>query len=60
MTGNTGNIQKNILRISFEMVTRPKIYLDEEKITKLIKDVFEEAFKKQEVNITNTLAVISH
>ena len=30
-----------------------KIFLDEEKITKLIKEVFEEELKKQEVNITN-------
>ena len=38
------------------MATRPKIYLDEEKITKLIKDVFKEKFKKQEVNITNIIS----
>ena len=41
---------------SFEMVTRPNISLDEEKITKLIKDVFEEEFKKQEANITNIIS----
>ena len=28
------------------MLTQPKISLDEEKITKLIKEVFEEEFKK--------------
>ena len=38
------------------MATRPKISLDEEKITKLIKDVFKEEFKKQEVNITNIIS----
>ena len=34
------------------MATRPKVSLDEEKIIKLIKEVFEEEFKKYEVNIT--------
>ena len=38
------------------MATRPKISLHEEKFTKLIKDVFEEEFKKQEVNITNIIS----
>ena len=38
------------------MATRPKISLDQEKITKLIKDVFKEEFKKQEVNITNIIS----
>ena len=38
------------------MATRPKIYLDEEKITKHVKDVFKEKFKKQEVNITNIIS----
>ena len=41
---------------SFEMATRSKISLDKEKITKLIKDVFKEEFKKQEVNITNIIS----
>ena len=34
------------------MATRPKIFLDEEKITKLIQ----EEFKKQEVNITKIIS----
>ena len=38
------------------MATRPKISLDQEKITKLIKDVFKEEFKKQEVSITNIIS----
>ena len=41
---------------SFEMATRSNISLDKEKITKLIKDVFKEEFKKQEVNITNIIS----
>ena len=38
------------------MATRPKVSLDEEKIIKLIKEVFEEEFKKCEVNITNIIS----
>ena len=38
------------------MATQPKISIDEEKITKLIKEVFEKEFKKQEVNITNIIS----
>ena len=38
------------------MVTRPKISLDEEKITKPVKEIFEEEFKKQEVNITKSIS----
>ena len=38
------------------MVKRPKISLDAEKITKLIKGVFEEEFEKQEINITNIIS----
>ena len=38
------------------MATQPKISLDQEKITKLIKDVFKEEFKKQEVSITNIIS----
>ena len=38
------------------MATRPKVSLDEEKIIKLIKEVFEEEFKKYEVNITNIIS----
>ena len=38
------------------MATRPKISLDEEKIAKLIKKVFEEEFKKQEINITKIIS----
>ena len=38
------------------MTIRPKIYLVEEKITKLIRDVFEEECKKQEVNITKIIS----
>ena len=38
------------------MATRPKIYFDEEKITKVIKDVLKEEFKKQEANITNIIS----
>ena len=41
---------------SFKTATKPKIYLDEEKITKLIKEVFEKEFKKQEVNITKIIS----
>ena len=37
------------------MATRPKIFLDKEKITKLIKEVFDEEFKKQEVDITKII-----
>ena len=40
----------------FKMATQPKIFLDEEKITKLIKEVFEEEFKKQEVDITKIIS----
>ena len=38
------------------MATRPKIFLDEEKIIKLIKEVFKEEFKKQEVDITKIIS----
>ena len=38
------------------MATRPKIFLDKEKITKLIKQVFDEEFKKQEVDITKIIS----
>ena len=38
------------------MATRPKISLEEEKITKLIKDVFKEELKKQEVSITSFIS----
>ena len=38
------------------MATRMKISLDEEKITKLIKDVFKEEFKKQKLSITNIIS----
>ena len=38
------------------MTIRPKIYLVEEKITKVIRDVFEEECKKQEVNITKIIS----
>ena len=41
------------------MVTRPKISLDEEKITKPVKEIFEEELKKQEVNITDVEKKIS-
>ena len=44
------------IRIHSKMVTRPKISLDEEEITKLIKEVFKEEFKKQEVNITKIIS----
>ena len=44
------------IRIHSKMVIRLKISLDEEKITKLIKEVFEEEFKKQEVNITKIIS----
>ena len=33
------------------MATQPNIFLDAEKIAKLIKEVFEKEFKQQEVNI---------
>ena len=39
-----------LLKNTLKMVTRPKIVLNEEKITKLLKEVFEEKFKKQEVD----------
>ena len=38
------------------MVARPKNYLDKERIKKLIKEVFEEEFKRQEVNITKIIS----
>ena len=38
------------------MTIRPKTSLVEEKITKIIKDVFKEEFKKQEVNITKIIS----
>ena len=38
------------------MATQPKIFLDEEKIIKLIKEVFKEEFKKQEVDITKIIS----
>ena len=38
------------------MSTPPKIFLDEEKITKLIKEVFKKEFKKQEVDITKIIS----
>ena len=38
------------------MATQPDIFLDEEKITKIIKQVFEKEFKKQEVNITKIIS----
>ena len=41
------------------MVARPKISLDEEKIAKLIKEVFDKEFEKQEVNITKiTISIL--
>ena len=39
------------------MTKRPKTSFDKEKITKLIKKVFEEEFKTQEVNITNIISI---
>ena len=41
---------------SFKIATRPKISLKEEKIAKLIKEVFKWEFKKQEENITNIIS----
>ena len=38
------------------MATRLKIYLEEENIKKLIKKIFREEFKKQEVNIINIIS----
>ena len=38
------------------MATRLKIYLEEENIEKLIKNIFREEFKKQGVNITNIIS----
>ena len=38
------------------MATRLKIYLEEENIKKLIKNIFREEFKKQDVNITNIIS----
>ena len=37
------------------MATQPNIFLDEEKIAKLIKEVFKKEFKKQEVKITKII-----
>ena len=37
---------------SFKMTAWPEISLNEGKITKLIKEIFKEEFKKQEVHIT--------
>ena len=45
-----------LLKNTFKMVTRPKIFLDKEKFTKLIKEVFDEEFKKQEVDITKIIS----
>ena len=39
------------------MTKRPKTSFDKEKITKLIKKVFEEEFKRQEVNFTNIISI---
>ena len=39
------------------MTKRPKTSFDKEKITKNIKKVFEEEFKRQEVNITNIISI---
>ena len=39
------------------MTKRPKTSFDKEKITKLIKKVFEEEFKRQEVNSTNIISI---
>ena len=39
------------------MATRPKIFLDKKEITKLIKEVFEEEFIKQEINITKIVSI---
>ena len=44
--------QYSFIKKHFQGGDTPKIFLDEEKITKLIKEVFEEEFKKQEVDIT--------
>ena len=41
------------------MATRPKIFLDKKEITKLIKEVFEEEFIKQEINITKKIVSIN-
>ena len=38
------------------MTTPAKIFLDEEQITKLIKELFEEEFKNQEVDITKIIS----
>ena len=39
------------------MTKRPKTSFDKEKITKLTKKVFEEEFKRQEVNFTNIISI---
>ena len=39
------------------MTKRPKTSFDKEKITKLIKKVFEEEFKGQKVNFTNIISI---
>ena len=37
------------------MATQPNIFLDEEKIAKLIKEVFKKELKKQEIKITKII-----
>ena len=46
---------KSPFRIELKLAEQCKISLDEEKIIKLIKEVFEEEFKRQEVKITKII-----
>ena len=50
------NIHVNANSNSFKIVTRRKISREEEKITKFFKELFEEKFKKEDVNITKIIS----
>ena len=50
------NIHVNANSNSFKIVTRRKISCEEEKITKFFKELFEEKFKKEDVNITKIIS----
>ena len=50
------NIHDNANSNSFMFVTQSKISLDEKTVTKILKEVFEEKFKKQEVSITKIIS----
>ena len=50
------NIHDNANSNSFMIVTQSKISLHEKTITKILKEVFEEKFEKQEVSITKIIS----